>query len=261
MKTQLWLAAVLSASFVAGASAQDVPAATSTTGSARQYFADAQRLTRAGQFDEARTAFAKGIALDPSNQTAVMQQAGAFMGLKRTDDALKVWDTWIELQPDDPQRWLFKCITAAQGGRPEEALKAADKVTQLQPDNADGWTGKGEVLTALNRNDEALRAFDKATILNPKHEAAWNDRGGILLKTGRYDEAIKSLDKAIALAPTWADPYFDRACAYAETSDKTNALADLKQAIALQPSLKTNAQKSEHFRSLANDPDFRTLTQ
>ena len=176
MKSKIWLTAVFSALLGTAAWAQNAPAAGSTTNSAKQYFADAQKLSREGKYDDVLAAFAKGIKLEPYNEPAVMEQNRIFMELNRPDDAMKMLDKWIELKPDDPQRWLYKMIVAGETDRGDQALKAADKLTQLQPDKVTGWKAKAQCLAVMNRNEASLQAVDRAITLDPMDDDSWRIR-------------------------------------------------------------------------------------
>ncbi len=81
----------------------------------------------------------------------------------------------------------------------DEALKVYDKAIEINPQNTDAWNNKGDALTELNRSDEALKAYDKAIEINPQNTDAWNNKGDALSKQNKYDEAKKAFDKAIEI--------------------------------------------------------------
>lgn len=260
MKNKLWLTAVFSALLCTAVRAQNTPAANTTT-PAQQYFADAQKLSREGKYEDALAAFGKGIKLDPYNEAAVREQNRVFMELNRPDDALKMWDKWIELKPDDPQRWLFKMIAAGETGRGEEALKAAEKLTQLQPDKTDGWKGKAQCLEGMNRNEEALQAVDRAITLDPMDDDSWRIRLAAESNLKEYDSSISFCSKIFAQHPQCIVAVYDRAGLYAMKGDITKAFADLKSALKIRSDddTKVFARNDERFKSLRSDPDFQKL--
>jgi tetratricopeptide (TPR) repeat protein len=185
------------------------------------------------------------------------------MELNRVDNALKVCDKLIALQPNDPSRLMKKGFVLAASQRSEEALKVFDKLIQLQPGTSQNYIGRAQILIALKRNDEALTAIDKATTMDPKLADAWNMKTYLLSQMKKYDEAIISCTRAIEVLSPEHTGYFmyGRAAAYALKGDKANALADLKRAIELQPALEKQATKEEIFKALQDDPEFIKLTE
>jgi tetratricopeptide (TPR) repeat protein len=153
----------------------------------------------------------------------------------------------------------------------DEALKLMDTIIALQPDSARNWIMKTEALMQAGRYTEALqsseRAIQIATSTDP-HQAsmAWYMNAYALAKNNRYDEALISCNKGIGLSDD--DSYegiYNRACIYSLKGDKKKALADLKLAIEKDPTardqVKARARADGDFKSLYTDEDFKELTR
>ena len=127
---------------------------------------------RLGQFPEARSAFSRAQALDPTN-------------------------------PGYPFS-LGICETAqgAQGLSP--ALAAFERAGQLDPQNAGIQLQIGSTLQKLGRHREAVTYFQRAIELDPKLFVAYNNLGVSLSALGEFDRAVELYQQAIKLHPELA---------------------------------------------------------
>lgn len=229
--------------------------------SAGECLAMARQLLDQQRFAEAGKAFEQAVTLQPGNEEALTEQFRFYAENNQPTNAMKVLDKLIALNPNDTQRWLRKAMFAAEADQPQESLKAFDKLTELQPKEAIGWIGKGQLLLGRNRNEDALKALTQAVAVGPNSVDAWQFKARTEYELKQYDAAIASVSKAIAIMPDNADFVYGRAVVYAVKGNKANALADLKRAIQLNPSCKDEALNEEKFKPLANDPEFKKLTQ
>jgi len=229
--------------------------------SAEECLALARQLRDQQRNAEAAKAFEQAVTLQPGNEAALTEQFRFYAENNQPTNAMKVLDKLIALNPNDTERWLRKGMFAAEADQVEEAVKAFDKLTELQPKEAIGWIGKGQLLLGMNRNEDALKALTQAVTVGPSSVDAWQFKARAEYELKQYDAAIASMSKAIAIMPDHADFVYGRAVVYAVKGNKANALADLKRAIQLKPSCKDEALKEEKLKPLANDPEFKKLTQ
>ena len=83
----------------------------------------------------------------------------------------------------------------------EEAIKVLDTAIELNPNDAEVWYNKGVALNELNRNAEALVVFNKAIEIKRDFADAWFHKGIALFALGRLDESHKALDKTLEITP------------------------------------------------------------
>jgi tetratricopeptide (TPR) repeat protein len=177
------------------------------------------------------------------------------------EEALKAFNTVIELKPDFANSWYYKGLALGGLDRYEEALRAHERAIALEPDYTNAWVNKGVALDNLGRYEEALKAYDKVIGLNPDFAEAWGNKGITLIKVGRYEEALKAYDKVIGLKPDFALAWYDRAGIYSIKKKKDKALSDLKKAIELDASYKEKAKTDEDFKNLRKEGDFKSLVE
>jgi len=232
------------------------------TSSLKEELAKAQTLAKQGNAAEASKVYTEIMANYPDNKEAV--QGWLILNMKRSatgeQEAIKQLEELEKSFPNNSGILFFKSFLQAEYKKFDEALAGFEKLVTLQPDTAVNWIAKGQVLSYMNRNEEALEAFEKAASLDPKRLDVWSMRASALSSMGRYEEAISILNKAEELSPDNAVNIYNRACVYCLKGDEANALADLKRAIALNPQFKAYATQDEDFKSLWDDPDFKSLT-
>lgn len=97
--------------------------------------------------------------------------------------------------------WFQRGVAAVTAGHYQEALKCFDSALELQSGSAEAWNNKGFVLANLNRNEEAISCCDKAIEINPRYSDPWDIKGRMLGRLGRIKEAMDAIEKFIELAP------------------------------------------------------------
>jgi len=177
-----------------------------------------QALAATGKRDEAKQALAKfqEIAKEEGNQTAqtnrmreaqkdptgaAVDKARQLLAQGKSEEALKLLQGEIELEPKDIRPRLLASRTLLVLGRPEEALQAAQRALELAPDDPDAVYQLGTVKLALKDLDAAEVDLRHALELAPDHVPALNDLAVLLLVKGQRDEARTLLEKVLKLRP------------------------------------------------------------
>ncbi|AKB51048.1 TPR domain protein, putative component of TonB system [Methanosarcina barkeri str. Wiesmoor] len=192
-------------------------------------------LMELGRDEDALKVINKSIDIDPNNDYAWNIKGNVLYHLGRYDEALQAYDKAIAINPNYVDAWNSKGNALYRLGKYDEALQASNKAIAINPNYADAWNGKGNALYGLGRYDEALQAYDKAIAINPNYAYAWNGKGNALYRLGRYDEALQAYDKAIAINPNYADAWNGKGNAlyglsrYDEALQASNKATELKK--------------------------------
>jgi tetratricopeptide (TPR) repeat protein len=62
----------------------------------------------------------------------------------------------------------------------EQALKVSDRAIELDPAYASVWTNRSSVQMALGRQEEALESANRAIELDSNYYLAWNNKAAAL---------------------------------------------------------------------------------
>ncbi|MGZ5255768.1 MAG: tetratricopeptide repeat protein, partial [Flavitalea sp.] len=86
-------------------------------------------------------------------------------------------------------------------GYNDEALKLYDDSLQLNPDNNYSLNNKGYTLNHIGKFEEAIPLFDKAIELDQNFAYSYNNRGLAKIKLGQTEEGLKDISHSFELEP------------------------------------------------------------
>ncbi len=264
-------AKLLSLGYLAGASL-----AAPSDGRARKDPKDAVVLFRAfeeahaayvsGRTDEARRAYEKLVADDPSNPVFIGQLAELCRHTGDPGRAVELYRRAIAAAPADRDARYNLAVTLQEAGRNDEAfeaLTAAIKVdparpeahnalaialalrgdldgarseltrtVDLDPHNAQAFNNLGNVLRDLKHPDEAERAYRRAVELSASYADPLNGIGTLEVQRGRPAEAVAWFERALALAPGFHEARLNLAIARDLAGDRAGAIAGYREVVA-----------------------------
>jgi tetratricopeptide (TPR) repeat protein len=222
------------------------------------------------QFDHAVEWASRAIRKD-AKPAFLVTLAIALRNLGRHEDAVKVFDTAVQLKPDDAQLWFQLGSSLLEAGRSSDALLCFQHAVVLNPRHRDAAYGAGYVLAGLEQFEEALvhfnrsaeiesshaptlqmraivlrhlKRFDEAIAdnlramdLDPTNPDICNNMGAILGALGRIEEALSWYDRSLAINPNIARNITNRASALYELGRFDEAMATYQRAISVDPNL------------------------
>ena len=154
-----------------------------------------------GDFNGARAATKKILALDPNNEIHMNRMAGLSGQMQLFDDEL-VW---------------------------------AEKAITVNPKYADAHLNKGAALASLGKADEARSSFEQAATLDAKNAMAPYSLGVLAEQKGDFEEALALYDKAVALDDRCEPCHFNAAAMNGNLGRFPQAKAELRKVLALKP--------------------------
>lgn len=138
--------------------------------------------------------------------------------------------------------------SAVDSGDLEAALSKFEEAVQVNPDEPDHWVWLGVTYSCLGREADAQGAFDRAKALYESDRQFLLSRSMRYLRFGQPEAAIADANQAIAEYPEDGWAYVMRANAYIEQNDYQRGLADLDKAAELA-SLAGDAQLEGYART------------
>ncbi len=213
---KLLLAIACAAAGLAG----QMPAQTSA-----QTLAQAEALWKQHRYEDANAAFRALVAAHPSNAEYRVRWGRLFLERFQPDDAAKLFNEALGLEPKRADAMLGLALVAADGYEAQAAvfahkaldadphlLEAQELLARLALEDNDPAKAAQEAHKALDMSAQATQAKAiLATIdwLNDKSDTAWDPHDGagyetaarIFVLNRRYEEAIRLFRKAIAIQP------------------------------------------------------------
>lgn len=117
------------------------------------------------------------------------------------EEAIRFFDSSLELEPDNPAPLYNKGTTLCGLGNYEEALSCLDRVIELDPEDTAALQNKGACLNGLGRYKDAIILFDNILKVDPGNLAAMTSKGVSLAYLSRYKEAISLFEKVLKRDP------------------------------------------------------------
>ena len=168
---------------------------------AGQLLDEAERLRKAGNYQQAIALYDQVIALKPKRAKAYWGRCYCLNKLNKPAEAVVACNDALDLKPDYAEALWSKAQAFDKQKLTLEALQLYEQVTEIKPNFAEGWLSYAISLQGYGRSEEALDALDKAINLERNSPEAWATRGEAELNLGRIEKAVSSLDKALQLKP------------------------------------------------------------
>lgn len=156
-----------------------------------------------------------------------VNRAQELMGNESYEEALRAYDSAIELDPEDARGWMGRGDTQMRMGDYDESLATYEKALNLinesleaNPLDAEGWFVKGELLDRLYRYDEALESYNMSLEIDPTDKEVWFEKGNALFtptyqmqgleRIRAFEDAIIAYDEAIEIDPDYGNAWMKK---------------------------------------------------
>jgi tetratricopeptide (TPR) repeat protein len=161
-----------------------------------------------------------------------------FLAYQRGDNeqARREFTTVLELAPEDAQALAFRAGAFVGLRRYDEAIADAGGALALNPNESMAFESRGAAHLGKGALDLAIADCTQALRLNPAAHSAFGNRGAAYLGKDDFDRALADLHRAIGINPMLAENFNSRGRAYYGKQDWDRAIADFAEAMRLNPS-------------------------
>lgn len=235
----------------------------------RAHFISGKLLHEAGKYAEAEAELMKSIKLQPEGVEARDELGRVLIKMQKTEDALKIYEEILEMNPDDYTAWCSKAnifsrqtrwneaafsykealrirpdsyrsyynlaVSLQEGGKNKAAVDAFKNAIKLYPDFIDAYNNLGITLSLMGRHEEALRVYEEGIRRNPKDFSLYFNMGMNLFETGNYMEAAAAYRDALEIKPEEIEIYYYLGAALTEMRHYNDAIEAYKSALLVKP--------------------------
>jgi tetratricopeptide (TPR) repeat protein len=180
-------------------------------------------------YQQAQEIFAKLVAADPKDYSAVFNLALAEIGLKQDEKAAEHLKQVLVLKPGLYEADLNLGILELRNHNPTEALPVLRDAVKQKPTAARSQRYLGDALLASNDAAGAADAYRAALTADPKLASAELGLGQALLKQKQVDDAAPHYRKAADLDPRLKSYLLEIASALLEANEHDKAIEFLKE--------------------------------
>ncbi|WP_417586033.1 tetratricopeptide repeat protein [Nitrincola sp.] len=156
---------------------------------------------QSGQHDKAVEFLQTSLSVFPDNAEANNNLGVAFNATGKTADAEESYRRAIAIRPDYVAAHKNLGALLATADKLEAGLECYRKTVSLAPNNAEGHKAIGDILTKQQRYEEALESYLRARVINPMDADVLTSAGITLQFLSRHQEALKLHSQAINFRP------------------------------------------------------------
>lgn len=183
----------------------------------------------------ARAAFEKSLALDPSFFPAAANLAQLDLNAKKPADAEGRFTTILKKDPKNVNAMTALAELANMQGQRDKATTWLEKASSENPSAIAPGIRLANHYLQTKQTPKALLLARKMQAENPTDPNLLNLLGTVQLTSNDSTAAIETYSKLVSVQPKSPQARYRLASAYAVAKREDNAASELKKAIALQP--------------------------
>jgi tetratricopeptide (TPR) repeat protein len=191
----------------------------------------AQLLTDLGKPEQAKPGIETLVKQQPNNPQALETQFRIAIATKDMGTAKAAADALVAAQPKAGIGYFLQGELAEADKKQDDALRLYSTALDLEPDATQPLEAVTRLLVSLKRSPEALKRLDDLIARYPAVPLAANLKGEVLLSTQHSADAALAFKTAIERAPKWWIGYRNLALAKLADHDNDAAVAALQAGI------------------------------
>jgi tetratricopeptide (TPR) repeat protein len=199
---------------------------------------------RAGNCETAVGHFQKAGELLDSQLDAQHAYGTCLLKLQKTDDAIKVFQKTVSLNPNDPRERQVLASVYVMAKKPQEAITILEPLLQDKNVTPETLELASSAYEDAGDTPRAVSTLQQALLLDPKNINYYLDFASLCLAHQSFQVGINVISDGMKVQPQAAQLYLARGVLYVQLADYENAESDFERAHELDPnqSLSTAAQ-------------------
>jgi tetratricopeptide (TPR) repeat protein len=184
----------------------------------------------------AATAFALGEIPQLKDRVPQLLDSAIRLHEQKTDtEAIKLLREAAQLQPENPDVWLWLGICYNSVGLHDDQIAALREAVRLKPDFHNAWLWLGIGLHCVGDLDGAINAVTRANTIPPDDAFAWNELGTIYSDKGVEEGANFAFRKAVKIKPDFVRGWWNLGLFQYKHGRNSEALSAFQEALRTDP--------------------------
>jgi len=189
---------------------------------------------RLNRFEDAVKVLEKAISINPEDENFHFHLGLTRFRQKKYKEAISAFKETVRLNPIYTEAHYQLGLIYRLQGCAREAVSVLEKASHADPENAKVQAELGRSYHSAERFEDALRVLKKAALLNPHDDEVFYLMARILVNPLEdYKEAEQVFKRAVALAPNKSEVHFQLGLLYVKMSRYKDAIRSFKEAIRL----------------------------
>lgn len=213
---------------------------TSPTHADSALFQKGQTFEQEQRWSEAFSAYTEVIKREPNHAAAHYRLGVVSERLGATENALKLYQAALRLQPDMAEAkqalegyYVNQGVMFRRNNQPDEALRAFQQALSYNPSSASTHFEVGQEFEQRQQFDEAISAYQESLKLDANNSGPHIRLATIYSNQGRQEQAIQEFQEVLRLNPNDPAAHYGLGVAYNAQGQREQAIASLKQAVRL----------------------------
>jgi serine/threonine protein kinase/tetratricopeptide (TPR) repeat protein len=165
------------------------------------------------------------------------------LGQGRVEEAARLFDRAVELQPDSFWAHFYRGQCAYRQGQPHESIASFTACLALTSERAVCYYNRALAHSSSGRDDKALLDYTQALALDPTLGPAWLNRGVLNYRARRYARARADMEQALKHQVRASSVRYNLALVARAEGNRAAARASAEEALKHDP----NHQEAREF--------------
>ncbi|EAL68336.1 hypothetical protein DDB_G0278327 [Dictyostelium discoideum AX4] len=208
-------------------------------------------------------------SIKPTHNENLISKASELINESRFEEAIKLLNTAIEIQPLDANAYALRADTLEFLGRYDEAILDYEKILGFLPQSIPCYSSLASCFYNKGEIDRAIRYFEQILIIDPNYIPANGFLGDIYLKKGDLSKSLEYYKNVLRIQPESVIGLVGLGCLALKQNNKKDATKIFRQVIKLgegkpisffQTSVSTSGGSSDNNNSgnyYQNDVKFK----
>ena len=188
-----------------------------------------------GDFEEARVALSKAIAINPHRADLLFNMGSIYQRAKENRTAIDLFKRAIAAGDTSPDTKFALALGYFNFGSYDDAINTCLQIVKANPGFDPAFLLLGRSYARIWKRTEAIAAIRKSLAINPQCEQCCFHLALVFLDAGNDAEATALLRKVIRMNPSNASAHFQLGKTLAKQKNHTEAIAELQKTIDLDP--------------------------
>ncbi|HNP23350.1 MAG TPA: tetratricopeptide repeat protein [Panacibacter sp.] len=220
----------------------------------------ARLLLQQRRYKDAETQAGIALQQNPNDAEALQIIGHCKLDTKQTDEALKLFQQCIGLEPDDDYVHYLIAFCYYRKDDIDTAKKFVEQAIALFPRNAGYFALLSNIFFSKRNYADALNAANKGLYENPEDIGCLNARSAALFRLNKKDEAYDTINEALQVNPEDAFTHTNYGWHYLEKGKHKNAVEHFREALRINPN--SHSAKEGYKNALKSKlPFYRWILQ
>ncbi len=190
-----------------------------------------------GDCESAARNFAESQSLIASQISALEQYGSCLVRLRRTEDAIPVFQRLSDAQPQDAKARYNLAVVESLAGHDREVIAVLAPLLDKNPPDADSLALSAEAYEAMSDTPQAVAAIRRAIVTKPDVSQYYLNFANICLAHGSFQVGIDMLNVGLKRIPDSAPLYLGRGILYIQLGQYEASESDFARAERLDPNV------------------------